>query len=170
MQNRDPSSSSPHQHLHRLLSPCPSPLSTSVPATSRLSTLIPAPPTPVENAANGGGILPDITPIAAASIVSCSCRLIRRDRAGEHILARNNSLPHPHAPPPASLPVQPQAPKKSRRGPRSRSSQYRGVTFYRRTGRWESHIWSVLRPLAFSFLSANNQLPPGSDTIVSLRR
>ncbi|KAL5197463.1 hypothetical protein ABZP36_000975 [Zizania latifolia] len=33
--------------------------------------------------------------------------------------------------------------KKSRRGPRSRSSQYRGVTFYRRTGRWESHIWSA---------------------------
>ncbi|XP_016495732.1 APETALA2-like protein 3 isoform X1 [Nicotiana tabacum] len=31
--------------------------------------------------------------------------------------------------------------KKSRRGPRSRSSQYRGVTFYGRTGRWESHIW-----------------------------
>ncbi|KAM5583908.1 ethylene-responsive transcription factor RAP2-7 [Rosa sericea] len=37
-------------------------------------------------------------------------------------------------------PQQPQV-KKSRRGPRSRSSQYRGVTFYRRTGRWESHIW-----------------------------
>lgn len=35
-------------------------------------------------------------------------------------------------------------PRKSRRGPRSRSSQYRGVTFYRRTGRWESHIWCVL--------------------------
>ncbi|KAK3137640.1 hypothetical protein QOZ80_5BG0455030 [Eleusine coracana subsp. coracana] len=50
-------------------------------------------------------------------------------------------LPHPHAPPPAPPPVQPQAAKKSRRGPRSRSSQYRGVTFYRRTGRWESHIW-----------------------------
>ncbi|KAL3518295.1 hypothetical protein ACH5RR_020884 [Cinchona calisaya] len=31
--------------------------------------------------------------------------------------------------------------KKGRRGPRSRSSQYRGVTYYRRTGRWESHIW-----------------------------
>ncbi|PIM98500.1 hypothetical protein CDL12_29022 [Handroanthus impetiginosus] len=31
--------------------------------------------------------------------------------------------------------------RKSRRGPRSRSSQYRGVTYYRRTGRWESHIW-----------------------------
>ncbi|KAF2319929.1 hypothetical protein GH714_020613 [Hevea brasiliensis] len=30
-----------------------------------------------------------------------------------------------------------------RRGPRSRSSQYRGVTFYRRTGRWESHIWDA---------------------------
>ncbi|CAL1374355.1 unnamed protein product [Linum trigynum] len=35
----------------------------------------------------------------------------------------------------------PPKPRKSRRGPRSRSSQYRGVTFYRRTGRWESHIW-----------------------------
>lgn len=34
--------------------------------------------------------------------------------------------------------------KKSRRGPRSRSSQYRGVTFYRRTGRWESHIWLAI--------------------------
>lgn len=34
--------------------------------------------------------------------------------------------------------------KKSRRGPRSRSSQYRGVTFYRRTGRWESHIWYII--------------------------
>ncbi|XP_076945064.1 floral homeotic protein APETALA 2-like isoform X2 [Bidens hawaiensis] len=31
--------------------------------------------------------------------------------------------------------------RKSRRGPRPQSSQYRGVTFYRRTGRWESHIW-----------------------------
>ncbi|GER51302.1 integrase-type DNA-binding superfamily protein [Striga asiatica] len=43
----------------------------------------------------------------------------------------------------ASNLVQQQQPqvKKSRRGPRSRSSQYRGVTFYRRTGRWESHIW-----------------------------
>ncbi|KAG7642398.1 DNA-binding domain superfamily [Arabidopsis suecica] len=41
-------------------------------------------------------------------------------------------------PTPAPVPAQV---KKSRRGPRSRSSQYRGVTFYRRTGRWESHIW-----------------------------
>ncbi|KAL0289712.1 UNVERIFIED_CONTAM: APETALA2-like protein 1 [Sesamum calycinum] len=40
----------------------------------------------------------------------------------------NNQMPQPQV-------------KKSRRGPRSRSSQYRGVTFYRRTGRWESHIW-----------------------------
>ncbi|PSR90002.1 Ethylene-responsive transcription factor like isoform 1 [Actinidia chinensis var. chinensis] len=39
------------------------------------------------------------------------------------------------------VPQQQQQVKKSRRGPRSRSSQYRGVTFYRRTGRWESHIW-----------------------------
>ncbi|XP_062187701.1 APETALA2-like protein 3 [Phragmites australis] len=43
---------------------------------------------------------------------------------------------------PADAAVAPAAAgKKSRRGPRSRSSQYRGVTFYRRTGRWESHIW-----------------------------
>ncbi|KAF4401944.1 floral homeotic protein APETALA 2 isoform X1 [Cannabis sativa] len=41
---------------------------------------------------------------------------------------------------PSSMEVS-QPMKKSRRGPRSRSSQYRGVTFYRRTGRWESHIW-----------------------------
>jgi AP2-like factor (euAP2 lineage) len=39
--------------------------------------------------------------------------------------------------------------KKSRRGPRSRSSQYRGVTFYRRTGRWESHIWLAFFVLVF---------------------
>ncbi|KAM3215030.1 hypothetical protein ACQJBY_067156 [Aegilops geniculata] len=37
--------------------------------------------------------------------------------------------------------ARPPSRSKSRRGPRSRSSQYRGVTFYRRTGRWESHIW-----------------------------
>ncbi|PSR86638.1 Ethylene-responsive transcription factor RAP2-7 like [Actinidia chinensis var. chinensis] len=39
------------------------------------------------------------------------------------------------------VPKQQQQAKKSRRGPKSRSSEYRGVTFYRRTGRWESHIW-----------------------------
>ncbi|GAB2286760.1 hypothetical protein Dimus_021154 [Dionaea muscipula] len=37
--------------------------------------------------------------------------------------------------------------RRSRRGPRSRSSQYRGVTFYRRTGRWESHIWDCGKQL-----------------------
>eukprot|EP01018_Ginkgo_biloba_P035452 Gb_33988 [translate_table: standard] len=42
---------------------------------------------------------------------------------------------------PKPLEVSGQPVKKSRRGPRSRSSEYRGVTFYRRTGRWESHIW-----------------------------
>lgn len=44
----------------------------------------------------------------------------------------------------------PQQRRKSRRGPRSRSSQYRGVTFYRRTGRWESHIWLVDDQFDFS--------------------
>uniref|UniRef100_A0A0E0KKR8 AP2/ERF domain-containing protein n=1 Tax=Oryza punctata TaxID=4537 RepID=A0A0E0KKR8_ORYPU len=39
-----------------------------------------------------------------------------------------------------ALAQRPVVAKKTRRGPRSRSSQYRGVTFYRRTGRWESHI------------------------------
>ncbi|KAE8664180.1 hypothetical protein F3Y22_tig00112852pilonHSYRG00056 [Hibiscus syriacus] len=33
------------------------------------------------------------------------------------------------------------SPRKSRRGQTSRSSQYRGIIFYRRTGRWESPIW-----------------------------
>ncbi|KAK4341356.1 hypothetical protein RND71_039857 [Anisodus tanguticus] len=42
---------------------------------------------------------------------------------------------------PIEVSQQQQPIKKSRRGPRSRSSHYRGVTFYRRTGRWESHIW-----------------------------
>ncbi|XP_071685765.1 ethylene-responsive transcription factor RAP2-7-like isoform X2 [Rutidosis leptorrhynchoides] len=46
-----------------------------------------------------------------------------------------------HVPEKLSVMPVPQQAKKSRRGPRSRSSQYRGVTFYRRTGRWESHIW-----------------------------
>jgi len=44
-------------------------------------------------------------------------------------------------------PVLPQKVKKSRRGPPSKSSPYRGVTFYRRTGRWESHIWDCGKQL-----------------------
>jgi hypothetical protein len=31
--------------------------------------------------------------------------------------------------------------KRTRRGPQSGSCEYRGVTFYKRTSRWESHIW-----------------------------
>ncbi|XP_010521784.1 PREDICTED: ethylene-responsive transcription factor RAP2-7 isoform X2 [Tarenaya hassleriana] len=54
------------------------------------------------------------------------------DGAGSGVKA----MPPAPVPAPATAQV-----KKSRRGPRSRSSQYRGVTFYRRTGRWESHIW-----------------------------
>ncbi|KAJ1688528.1 hypothetical protein LUZ63_019918 [Rhynchospora breviuscula] len=53
----------------------------------------------------------------------------------------NSSTNHPHHPHHHHHHPQPHQPKKTRRGPRSRSSQYRGVTFYRRTGRWESHIW-----------------------------
>ncbi|MFS7957801.1 putative transcription factor AP2-EREBP family [Helianthus anomalus] len=43
--------------------------------------------------------------------------------------------------------VPPQKARKSRRGPPSKSSPYRGVTFYRRTGRWESHIWDCGKQL-----------------------
>nr|QRN75529.1 APETALA2 [Oncidium hybrid cultivar] len=70
--------------------------------------------------------------------------------AGEAV-AQSSGDPPPRAhwaavqfrPPESAAAVAPagQPMKKSRRGPRSRSSQYRGVTFYRRTGRWESHIW-----------------------------
>lgn len=38
-------------------------------------------------------------------------------------------------------PIQKKTKVRSRRGPRSSSSPYRGVTCYRRTGRFESHIW-----------------------------
>ena len=31
--------------------------------------------------------------------------------------------------------------RRNRRGPRSVTSKYRGVTCYKRTGRWEAHIW-----------------------------
>ncbi|KAI3520060.1 hypothetical protein L1887_09281 [Cichorium endivia] len=52
------------------------------------------------------------------------------------------------APVPLNMhPLPPQKAKKSRRGPPSKSSQYRGVTFYRRTGRWESHIWDCGKQL-----------------------
>lgn len=60
-------------------------------------------------------------------------------------LSSNSGLevePSYYAPAEQIVPLQHKV-KKSRRGPRSRSSQYRGVTFYRRTGRWESHIWLV---------------------------
>lgn len=54
----------------------------------------------------------------------------------------NLKVPETVLPDVQKVPVMvPMQAKKSRRGPRSRSSQYRGVTFYRRTGRWESHIW-----------------------------
>lgn len=56
---------------------------------------------------------------------------------GDHLVSSQTDSSG--TPNPPTVPIQ--AVKKSRRGPRSRSSQYRGVTFYRRTGRWESHIW-----------------------------
>lgn len=49
--------------------------------------------------------------------------------------------------------------RKSRRGPRSRSSQYRGVTFYRRTGRWESHIWYIVKIWDHRVLSITRSFP-----------
>lgn len=63
--------------------------------------------------------------------------LFSRSRWGDHLASSQTDSSG--TPKPPTVPIQ--AVKKSRRGPRSRSSQYRGVTFYRRTGRWESHIW-----------------------------
>lgn len=63
--------------------------------------------------------------------------LFSRSIWGDHLASSQTDSSG--TPKPLTVPIQ--AVKKSRRGPRSRSSQYRGVTFYRRTGRWESHIW-----------------------------
>ncbi|CAH8335637.1 unnamed protein product [Eruca vesicaria subsp. sativa] len=65
--------------------------------------------------------------ISGSSFSKSQC-VVRSDPSG----SGQTENPEPEVTPPV---------KKSRRGPRSRSSQYRGVTFYRRTGRWESHIW-----------------------------
>ena len=43
-------------------------------------------------------------------------------------------------PPPGNTPPTRHS-KEPRRGPRSKHSPYRGVTCYKRTGRWEAHIW-----------------------------
>ncbi|GER30568.1 integrase-type DNA-binding superfamily protein [Striga asiatica] len=79
---------------------------------------------------------PEEGEIASSNDDACSTRaadpcLVTRDLFPADRVA---DAPSDHGPPQVQG-------KKSRRGPRSRSSQYRGVTFYRRTGRWESHIW-----------------------------
>lgn len=63
-----------------------------------------------------------------------------------YLRARANGVAHYHdyEEPPvldnaAQLPVQRR--RQSRHGPKSQSSEFRGVTFYKRTGRWEAHIW-----------------------------
>ncbi|MQM07087.1 hypothetical protein Taro_039919 [Colocasia esculenta] len=78
-------------------------------------------------------------------------------------LAPSSSAPKPHwanlsfchAEQPEVRMQQQQQVKKSRRGPRSRSSQYRGVTFYRRTGRWESHIWDCGKQVYLGYDTAH---------------
>ncbi|RYR53896.1 hypothetical protein Ahy_A06g029142 [Arachis hypogaea] len=42
--------------------------------------------------------------------------------------------------------------KKSRHGPRSRNSEYSGVTFYQSIGQCESHIWLIITSLLMSGL------------------
>ncbi|KAL8504558.1 hypothetical protein ACS0TY_015936 [Phlomoides rotata] len=76
---------------------------------------------------NGGYVMKDFFPTSGGALPS-QCLDLSENR-GEVIEQM------------IQLPQRSQLMKKSRRGPRSRSSQYRGVTFYRRTGRWESHIW-----------------------------
>ncbi|KAJ7517489.1 hypothetical protein O6H91_21G026200 [Diphasiastrum complanatum] len=63
--------------------------------------------------------------------------------AGSHLVGLNLCQTELCGSRPRPVEANPAPPKKSRRGPRSRSSEYRGVTFYRRTGRWESHIWDT---------------------------
>ncbi|KAL5711208.1 hypothetical protein ACHQM5_021690 [Ranunculus cassubicifolius] len=77
----------------------------------------------------------DLTLLAASrtqSVDLCFSRSNAGNGVGEATMEISRILQQQKQQPPV---------KKSRRGPRSRSSQYRGVTFYRRTGRWESHIW-----------------------------
>nr|AXR86367.1 apetala2 [Kerria japonica] len=74
-----------------------------------------------------------------ASASSSSSSFPRAHWVGVNFGKSDSSGPEKAPPPVVEAAHQPL--KKSRRGPRSRSSQYRGVTFYRRTGRWESHIW-----------------------------
>ncbi|KAG6482018.1 hypothetical protein ZIOFF_058645 [Zingiber officinale] len=76
--------------------------------------------------------------VPVTTLSSSSCKLPLMDLT----FSQDDSSPGSQPPYNQHLLHQPQQqPKKSRRGPRSKSSQYRGVTFYRRTGRWESHIW-----------------------------
>ncbi|KAG6526661.1 hypothetical protein ZIOFF_016662 [Zingiber officinale] len=83
-------------------------------------------------------VVPDVSQVAVATssfsssnLHSMNLSFLQADSSADLRIQHQQQLFH-----------QPQQqPKKSRRGPRSRSSQYRGVTFYRRTGRWESHIW-----------------------------
>ncbi|XP_074573978.1 APETALA2-like protein 3 isoform X2 [Curcuma longa] len=84
-------------------------------------------------------VIPDVSQVAVATSSFSSSNLhsldlsfLQADSSADLRIQHQQQLLH--------QPQQQQA-KKSRRGPRSRSSQYRGVTFYRRTGRWESHIW-----------------------------
>ncbi|KAJ4768971.1 AP2-like ethylene-responsive transcription factor TOE3 [Rhynchospora pubera] len=81
---------------------------------------------------------------SASCVVTRQLLLFPLDASNSNSSSSSSSATsiNPHQPQPQPHPChQPHQPKKTRRGPRSRSSQYRGVTFYRRTGRWESHIW-----------------------------
>lgn len=91
---------------------------------------------------DGGDRAEEEAVASAAASSSVAGAFPRAHWAGVRFCHSNQAAPLP------SLDVS-QPMKKSRRGPRSRSSQYRGVTFYRRTGRWESHIWSVPRVIKF---------------------
>ncbi|WOL14847.1 hypothetical protein Cni_G23628 [Canna indica] len=83
-------------------------------------------------------VVPDVSLLPVADSSSASSRKHPMDLN----FCQADTPQHFRIPHQQQLPRQPQKQaKKSRRGPRSRSSQYRGVTFYRRTGRWESHIW-----------------------------
>eukprot|EP00898_Chlorokybus_atmophyticus_P003457 jgi/Chlat1/4111/Chrsp26S04010 len=80
------------------------------------------------------------------ALVHSTVQEVRSQHAGpkvEGVAADPSTLQVASCEPPANDAQQTAVTTKARprRGPRSSSSQHRGVTFYRRTGRWEAHIW-----------------------------
>ncbi|QDZ20690.1 AP2-like ethylene-responsive transcription factor [Chloropicon primus] len=75
-------------------------------------------------------------PVVAAREEGSACKSAR----GAAKVAKAPALKRTTSAPPAMLQR-----KKSRSGPKSKSSNFIGVSQYRRTGRWEAHIWDCAK-------------------------